>query len=102
MRDSKGEARGRRTPDRSLIRSACEEAKDAKTNKIPSLLSSTSIWLTHLVGASGVWTKLPCGVINISTGGRTQVAVAVIVPDRKGVMSGKFVMRTTPEGGVQR
>ena len=33
--------------------SVCEQTWDAKENKIPSLVSRTSVWLTHLVGETG-------------------------------------------------
>ena len=42
---------------------------DAKKNKIPSLVSKTSVWLTHLVGKTGRETKLSRYVINVSTEG---------------------------------
>lgn len=42
---------------------------DAKENKIPSLVSRTSVWPTHLVGKTGRETKLSHCVINVSTEG---------------------------------
>lgn len=42
---------------------------DAKKSKIPSLVSRTLVWLTHLVGKTGRETKLRRCVINVSTEG---------------------------------